>query len=197
MGVVSVMMRWQQGWATCERRGACLCAMLLMPVLAGCDQLGIDTPAKVEERLVAESKAIGVACRHAMRAIEDCYTMNPKAQKAAIAGGWREMDEYMRENKIEGVAPTIARAVPGRQAKPADGEEDIGSDDGTATADEGGASKSRGDAGGQPEQSKSGKAGTAAEDADKTGKVERGDESKNKRDKRDTLHAEAGASQPH
>jgi hypothetical protein len=49
-----------------------------------------------------------------MRAIEDCYTLNPKADKAAVFEGWREMDEYMRENKIEGVAPVVPRVVPGK-----------------------------------------------------------------------------------
>lgn len=42
-----------------------------------------------------------------MRAIEDCYALNPKAPKASVFAGWREMDEYMRENKLEGVAPII------------------------------------------------------------------------------------------
>lgn len=197
MRVLSVVTRGQLMQPSGVRWMTHVCAILAIPVLAGCDQLGIDTPAKVEERLVAESKAIGGACRHAMRAIEDCYTMNPKAQKAAIAGGWREMDEYMRENKIEGVAPTIARAVPGRQTKATDGEEDVGAEDGTASVDEAVASKPVGDAVGQSEQRKSGKAITPAEDVDKSAKAERGAESKNKRDKQDSLHAEAGASQPH
>jgi hypothetical protein len=79
-------------------------------LLGGCDQLGIDTPEKVAQRKGAEAKAIGAACRHAMRAIEDCYLLNPKAEKSAVFEGWREMDEYMRENKIEGVAPVVPRA---------------------------------------------------------------------------------------
>ncbi|MDX9844107.1 MAG: hypothetical protein RBT42_10145 [Aquabacterium sp.] len=82
--------------------GACL--------LGGCDQLGIDTPEKVAQRKGAEAKAIGAACRHAMRAIEDCYLLNPKAEKSAVFEGWREMDEYMRENKIDGIAPVVPRA---------------------------------------------------------------------------------------
>lgn len=84
----------------------------LSVLLAGCDQLGIETPAKEAERLQAEAKAIGSACRHAMRAIEDCYTLNPKADKSAMFAGWREMDEYMRENKLEGVAPVVPRPEP-------------------------------------------------------------------------------------
>lgn len=101
----------------------CLCA-----TLAGCDQLGIETPLKAAERQAAEAKAIGSACRHAMRAIEDCYTLNPKADKSAVFAGWREMDEYMRENKLEGIAPVVPRPAPQAASKasapPADDAED-------------------------------------------------------------------------
>jgi hypothetical protein len=55
----------------------------------------------------AEGKAIGGACRHAGRAIEDCYVLNKKADKGAVFTGWREMNDYMRENKIEVVAPVL------------------------------------------------------------------------------------------
>ncbi len=88
-------------------------ALLLLPLLlAGCELLGIPDPAKEAAAKEAEGKAIGSACRHAMRAIEDCYTLNPKAQKSAVYQGWREMDEYMRENKLEGVAPSVPRPEP-------------------------------------------------------------------------------------
>ncbi|HEX5357758.1 MAG TPA: hypothetical protein VFW93_16245, partial [Aquabacterium sp.] len=81
----------------------------------------------------AESKAVGSACRHAVRAIEDCYTLNPKADKAAVFAGWREMDEYMRENKLEGVAPVVPRPPPPSASKASapsksDDEEDASSD---------------------------------------------------------------------
>lgn len=86
--------------------------------LSGCDQLGIETPAKSAERQEAEAKAVGAGCRHAMRALEDCYVLNPKAEKSAVFNGWREMDEYMRENKLEGVAPTVPRPpLPGAKPK--------------------------------------------------------------------------------
>jgi len=95
---------------------------LLLPVLAlplaGCDQLGIETPAVQAAKKEADSKAIGGACRHAGRAIEDCYTLNKKAEKAAMYAGWREMNEYMRENKIEPVAPVIPPEPP-KPPKPA------------------------------------------------------------------------------
>ena len=81
--------------------------LLLMLGLSACDQLGIETPEKINQRQEAEGKAVGAACRHAGRAIEDCYTLNPNANKAAAVEGWSEMTDYMRENKIEVVAPTI------------------------------------------------------------------------------------------
>jgi hypothetical protein len=102
-----------------------LCAML-----AGCDQLGIETPQKAAERQQAEAKAIGSACRHAMRAIEDCYTLNPKADKSSMFGGWREMDEYMRENKLEGIAPVVPRPAPAasKPSEPASSADDAEED---------------------------------------------------------------------
>ena len=82
-----------------------LCALLAL--LSGCEQLGIESSANVKAIKEADSKAIGGACRHAGRAIEDCYTLNKKGDKAAMYAGWREMSEYMRENKLEPVAPVI------------------------------------------------------------------------------------------
>lgn len=71
-------------------------------VLTGCD---LDTlladPKTLQKE--ADAKAMGGACRHGMRSIEDCYAMNEKASKAAIFAGWKEMDSYMRDNKIEGI----------------------------------------------------------------------------------------------
>lgn len=101
-----------------------LIALGLTILLSGCDQLGIESGVVVAERKEAEGKAIGSACRHAMRAIEDCYTLNPKAQKAAVFAGWREFDEYMRENKLEGIAPVVPRTPPKPAAPPDDGEGD-------------------------------------------------------------------------
>ena len=80
---------------------------LLPTLLAGCDMLGIETPAVLSAKREAEGKAIGGACRHAGRAIEDCYTLNKKADKGAMFQGWREMNDYMRENKIDVVAPVL------------------------------------------------------------------------------------------
>jgi hypothetical protein len=74
--------------------------------LAGCDLLGIEGASAVAARREAEGKAIGAACRHAGRAIEDCFALNPRAEKAAMFAGWREMNDYMVENKIDVVRPT-------------------------------------------------------------------------------------------
>jgi len=72
-------------------------------LLAGCEALGIETATQIAAKKEAEAKAIGSACRHAVRSIEDCFGSNPRAGKAAVFAGWREMDEYMRENAIVGM----------------------------------------------------------------------------------------------
>jgi hypothetical protein len=76
-------------------------------LLAGCDLLGIEPASAVAAQKEAEGKAIGAACRQAARAMEDCFALNRKADKAAIYAGWREMSDYMRENKIEPVTPQL------------------------------------------------------------------------------------------
>jgi hypothetical protein len=94
-----------------------LVATLAGVLLAGCDLLGIEGASAIAERRAAEGKAIGAACRNAARAIEDCYTLNKKADKAAIYAGWREMDDYMRENKLEPVPPQLTPEVARAGAK--------------------------------------------------------------------------------
>jgi len=88
-------------------RPAVLVAACAAALLGGCDMLGIDSPEKVATAREAEGRAIGGACRHAGRAIEDCYLLNKRADKAAIFAGWRDMNDYMRENKIETVTPVL------------------------------------------------------------------------------------------
>ena len=109
-----------------RRLSTALLALAAAPLLAGCDLLGmvgIESPEKVEQARDADGRAIGGACRHAGRAIEDCYALNKKADRAAVFAGWREMNDYMRENKIEAVAPEIP-AVPAKVAAKGEGEED-------------------------------------------------------------------------
>src|SRR3954468_15751665 len=84
---------------------------LAATLLAGCDMLGIDSPEKIAAARENDGKAIGAACRHGAPAIEDCYSLNKKADRAAVFAGWRDMNDYMRENKIEPVAPMMGAPV--------------------------------------------------------------------------------------
>lgn len=79
-------------------------ALCALP-LAACDQLGLNDGARIAAAREAEGKAVGGACRHSGRALEECYGLNPKTSKAAIFAGWRDMDGYMRENNIQIVSP--------------------------------------------------------------------------------------------
>jgi hypothetical protein len=84
--------------------------------LAGCEQinnkLGLVDPAVKEAKTEAEAQAVGSACRHSGRAIEDCYAIYGWLPKAGVYAGWRQMDEYMRENKIETIAPQLPPPEP-------------------------------------------------------------------------------------
>lgn len=81
-------------------------------LLTACDKIpGLGPDPRVAQR-EEEAKAIGGACRHALRGLEDCYTLNPKAAKAAVFAGWKDMDAYMRENKIEGTPSLLGKAEP-------------------------------------------------------------------------------------
>ena len=87
-----------------------LAVSALLLTLAGCDKIpGLGPDPRIAQR-EDEAKAIGGACRHALRGIEDCYTLNPKAAKAAVFAGWKDMDAYMRDNKIEGTPSVLGRA---------------------------------------------------------------------------------------
>lgn len=92
----------------------------LLLTLAGCEQLGLDEPAKAAAAKEAEGRAIGSACRHSGRSLEDCYALNKKAAKAAIFTGWRDMDAYMRENNIDIIPPSESVAKPKTEEKPAE-----------------------------------------------------------------------------
>jgi hypothetical protein len=100
----------------------CLQLSALAVALSGCDQLGIETAAATAAKREAEGKAIGGACRHAGRALEDCYLLNKRADKGAVFAGWREMNDYMRENKITEVAPQQLAAGAAPRAAASDEE---------------------------------------------------------------------------
>ena len=119
--VVMAPRRYRLAAMTPIRQTLLLAAALLV---AGCDLLGIESTQAVAERREADGKAVGGACRHAGRALEDCYALNRKADRAAVFAGWREMNDYMRENKIDAVAPQLGAgtelaAKPAPEDKPA------------------------------------------------------------------------------
>lgn len=92
-----------------------LAILLSVPLLAACDQLGelleLPNPKKEAAQAEAEGRAIGGACRHAGRSLEDCFVLNPGAQKAAVFAGWRDMNDYMMEHKLEVVPSQLSRPV--------------------------------------------------------------------------------------
>lgn len=106
-------------------------------LLAACDLPGMGPDPRIALR-EAEGKAIGGACRQALRGIEDCYALNEKSPKTAIYSGWKEMDEYMRENKIEGQRPLYGKdkllEAQASKGKKADKEEIIIEDKKNASA---------------------------------------------------------------
>jgi len=97
-------------------RLAVIATLLAVALMGGCDMLGMESPEKLAAAREAEGKAVGGACRHAGRAIEDCYTLNKRVDKAAIFAGWRDMNDYMRENKLEPIAPLIPTQVASAKA---------------------------------------------------------------------------------
>lgn len=95
--------------------------LVTISLLAGCDRIGLADPAVETARRDADARATGSACRHAGRGIEDCYTQNPESARAPVYAGWKEMNDYMRENKIEEVKPVASAAA--ASAKSASAEE--------------------------------------------------------------------------
>ena len=108
------------------------CGLLLI----GCDQVkeraGFPDPTKME----AEGKAIGGACRHAGRGLEDCYQLNKLASKSAVFAGWKEMNEYMLKNNMQAVAPSILpeALAPKKKRKPVAANEDVETSEKKSTA---------------------------------------------------------------
>ena len=94
----------------------------LLLAASGCDlvqqKMGIEDPAAKAARADAEGRAVGGGCRQSGRAIEDCYSIYAWLPKASIYEGWRDMDGYMRDNKLETVEPQLPPvAAPGTRRK--------------------------------------------------------------------------------
>lgn len=85
--------------------------LVLIVPLTACDMA--DELLGIPKRLSdTDSKAVGAACRHAGRALEDCFTLNPEAKQAGVFEGWRDMNDYMTNSKIEVVTPTVVNNKP-------------------------------------------------------------------------------------
>ena len=80
--------------------------MLVVTALTGCDQVN-----EMLNKQQANGKAIGAACRHSGRALEDCFSRNPRVAKSDIFSGWKEMNEYMLARKME-VVPSAEQCTP-------------------------------------------------------------------------------------
>jgi hypothetical protein len=112
------------------RRTSFALTLGLLALLAGCDQLGIESAAQTAARREADGKAIGAGCRHAARSVEQCYALNKRSDRSAIFAGWKEMNEYMAENKIEAVpAPAEAPKADAAEAAEDDAEAAAGNGD--------------------------------------------------------------------
>lgn len=118
-----------------------LIAAALLLSLPGCDmiqqQLGIEDLNAKAARADAEGKAVGGACRQSGRAIEDCYSIYSWLPKSAIYEGWRDMDAYMRDNKLETIEPQLPPvSAPGTRRKIPTAEETAAAAKSTAKSPE-------------------------------------------------------------
>jgi hypothetical protein len=94
------------------RKAICFALVAALPFLSACDRLAdaLDLPNSGQE--IADAQAIGSGCRQSGRSIEDCYTLNPDAQKAAVFSGWKSMNEYMAERELKEVPSVVPRPEP-------------------------------------------------------------------------------------
>ncbi|HHW63261.1 MAG TPA: hypothetical protein GX403_04785 [Rhodocyclaceae bacterium] len=90
--------------------------LAVVSMTTGCEQIAdaleLPNPSRDAARLESEGRAIGSACRHAGRSLEDCYTLNASAAKAAVFAGWRDMNDYMMEHKLEVVPSRLTPGAP-------------------------------------------------------------------------------------
>jgi len=93
-------------------RIALLSILALCCALSGCDRgdsnKDADRDLSIKE---GDARATGGACRHAGRALEDCFALNPESDRASVFAGWKDMNDYMRENKMDEVKPLIDRSA--------------------------------------------------------------------------------------
>lgn len=84
-----------------------LLAALCMPLLlGGCIKGLLPDPEGDARKVEDEAAATGAGCRQAGRSLEQCYMRNEGLNRNGALRGWREMDEYMRQNKLEPQLPS-------------------------------------------------------------------------------------------
>jgi hypothetical protein len=77
-------------------------------LLTACDKGDANKDAEHDQAVRdANARATGSACRQSARALEDCYKMNPDSDRGSIFAGWKDMNDYMRENKMDDVKPAV------------------------------------------------------------------------------------------
>jgi hypothetical protein len=109
---------------------------------SGCERLGFPDPAQTAAVKESEGKAVGAGCRHGGRSLEDCYTLNLQADKAAVFAGWKEMNDYMIANKLEDVPAKLPPPPPPKaESATEDSAEEEGKEEEAADKEEAPAEK--------------------------------------------------------
>ena len=57
------------------------------------------------QQMARDAKATGAGCRLSGRSLEDCYKRNPRAARAEVYAGWKDMNDYMAKQKLNEMAP--------------------------------------------------------------------------------------------
>lgn len=70
--------------------------LLLLPALAGCDQL-----TGVADQKIADAEAIGFACRVSLKSPEDCMKENDTFSPSHILDGWKNADADIKAGKLD------------------------------------------------------------------------------------------------
>jgi hypothetical protein len=94
------------------RKTVCFALAAVLPFLFACDRIADTLEMPNPGKEIAEAEAIGSGCRQSGRSIEDCYALNPDAQKAAVFSGWKSMNEYMAERELKEVPSVVPRPEP-------------------------------------------------------------------------------------
>ncbi|MCL2645190.1 MAG: hypothetical protein FWD51_07005 [Betaproteobacteria bacterium] len=91
------------------RKTVCFAFAAVLLLLSACDRFADMLEMPNPTRETANAEAIGGACRQTGRSIEDCYALNPDAQKSDIFTGWKSMNEYMAEKNLKEVPSVVPR----------------------------------------------------------------------------------------